>query len=170
MKTYYLKQNINLFGNIFTVYDDENNKCMNVCGSRVLLIIDRIIGNYINVKYHLKAADLNNKHILSIYKNKGKIFKDFNIKSENLEFNIEQNKKLLAKPIIYIKQEDNLYTCKGDVMAREFYVLNKDKKICGSIYKKTFKISDYYEINIQENEIEELMISISIIIDCCFHN
>ena len=83
---------------MYTIYDNSKNKIMEVQGTKKLIIIERFIGNFINMKYRLKAYDLFGNEIFEINKKNGKLFKEFEVKLGEEKINILQDKKLLSKP------------------------------------------------------------------------
>ena len=64
MGIYYVKQNMWSLKNLYTIYDNSKNKIMEVQGTKNLIIIERFIGNFINIKYRLKAYDLFENEVL----------------------------------------------------------------------------------------------------------
>ena len=153
---------------MYTIYDNSKNKIMEVQGTKNLIIIERFIGNFINIKYRLKAYDLFENEVFEINKKNGKLFKEFEVKLGEEKMNISQDKKLLSKPSLQVKFKNNIYSIDGNIMAREFNVFNKDFKVCSSIYKKRFKLNDFYEIHIVDEEFDNLGIIICLLVDCCF--
>ena len=168
MRTYYVKQNMCSFRNLYTIYDDRKNRIMEIQGSKGLITIERIIGNFINIKYNLKGYGLLENEIFSISKKTGKIFKEFEVKFGKEVLEVSQERKLVSKPRLKVLFRNKVYNIEGNIMAREFNIFNENFKVCGSIYKKKLKVNDFYEVNISEEDFGDLGIAICLVIDCCF--
>ncbi|KAN0026504.1 hypothetical protein ACTFIV_007491 [Dictyostelium citrinum] len=159
MTKLYIKQKVFSIGEKYNVYDEFKNKKF-YCEGSIFSWGSKI--KMFNKDTNELMFVIRQKVKFSLYK-KYKIFDGHN----NLLAIVKQ-KSLFRPKLEIVLNENEQYTCKGDLFSYNFQILDNGLLI-GSVSKKILSWGDTYMLDISDNFEPSFFVAIVITIDDCVH-
>ncbi|GAA0079019.1 hypothetical protein UT300005_33980 [Clostridium sp. CTA-5] len=169
MKTYYIKQRLNLGNDKYFIYDQKQQPILKVVKKGLTGLLDNFLGNIISLGTKIYIYNLDEAETIMIKKKKKFIWNQYDIFIDSSKYASLCEEKTWFKPNLSINTIDGAYKIKGNIFARDFFIV-KDKEVMATIKKRRLTISDCYEISVFQEECYKLFIAITIAIDNLYHN
>lgn len=168
MKTYYVNQKFS-FDDKYYVYDSNNNLYTEISSNnKLLIIIDRLIGNLFTLGKEIYVKSPNSKEVITIKKKWGLLKSEYDLYADQVKIACVKLPVMSIKPNISVMIDKDSYLIDGDIMAKSFTISKNDRQI-SKIHKTVFSLKDRYKIDILEEKDELICLSLLVIIDSAMH-
>ena len=134
MKTYYIKQRLNLRNDKYFIYDQEQQPILKVVKKGLTGLLDNFLGSIISLGTKIYIYNLIESETIMIKKKKTFIWNQYDIFIDNLKYASMCEEKTWFKPNLSINTIDGAYKIKGNIFARDFFIV-KDKEVMATIKK-----------------------------------
>lgn len=154
---YKIRQKIFSFGDNFTVNNSNDEP---------VLVVE---GKVFSIGNKLKILDLNMNELFYIEQKIFKLLPEYNIyQNGNVVAHLKKEFSFLKSKIKISSQYGN-FSIEGNLIQHNF-VVRKDGEVVAEVVKKLMSFTDFYTLNLKNEENRDFMITLVIVIDQILHD